>query len=55
MEENIKQWYEILIDIYGRSKAATVLAEKMYLDFDNKSATRDIEIIIITSSRWLKP
>lgn len=49
MEDKIRSWYEFLIDICERSRAATVLAEKIYLDFDNKSTTRDIEIITIIS------
>lgn len=49
MEDKIRQWYEFLIDLCERTKAATILAEKIYLDFNNKSATRDIEIMIITS------
>lgn len=49
MEDKIQQWYAYLLDVYGISKATTVLAEKIYGDYDDKSKMREMEIILINA------
>lgn len=48
-QDDIRKWYEQLINVYGIAKCSVTIADKMLNDYDNNATEKELKAIIINS------